>query len=143
MRAGQLELVLWDHMGECVGPPHMRCWQPLVYSHALLEAWGSGTRLLISDIDEYFVLPAANASLAGALQGCTGGSKAMARPKVDFGVKPPRSEFQRYLPGSSAALCWRSPLRGVWRRLLRACCASKQCRVSRRCDVRGFRAASS
>ena len=79
MRAGQLELVLWDHMGECVGPAHMRCWQPLVYSHALLEAWGGGTRLLISDIDEYFVLPTANTSLAGALQGCTGGSKAMAR----------------------------------------------------------------
>ena len=80
VRAGQLELVLWDHMGECKGAPHMRCWQPLVYSHALLEAWGSGTHLLISDIDEYFVLPTGNTSLAGALQGCTGGGKAMARP---------------------------------------------------------------
>ena len=31
VRAGQLELVLWDHLGECEGPPHMRCWQPIVY----------------------------------------------------------------------------------------------------------------
>ena len=80
MRAGQLELVLWDHLGQCMGPKHMRCWQPLVYSHAVLEAWGGSARLLISDIDEYFVLPQANASLAGALELCTGANKAMARP---------------------------------------------------------------
>ena len=35
VRAGQLELVLWDHLGECDGPPHMRCWQPIVYRCAL------------------------------------------------------------------------------------------------------------
>ena len=78
VRAGQLELVLWDHLGECVGPPHMRCWQPIVYSHALLEAWGNGALLLISDIDEYFVLPKRGMTLAGVLEGCTGG-KSMAR----------------------------------------------------------------
>ena len=35
VRGGQLELVLWDHLGECDGPPHMRCWQPIVYRCAL------------------------------------------------------------------------------------------------------------
>ncbi len=81
VRAGQLELVLWDHLGECVGPPHMRCWQPIVYSHAILEAWGSGLHLLISDIDEYFVLPKANTTFAGVLEGnCTNG-RAMVRPR--------------------------------------------------------------
>ena len=78
VRAGQLELVLWDHLGECVGPPHMRCWQPVVYSHALLEAWGGGALLLISDIDEYLVLPKQGMTLAGVLEGCTGG-KSMVR----------------------------------------------------------------
>jgi len=34
VRAGQLEFVLWDHLGECDGPPHMRCWQPIVYRRA-------------------------------------------------------------------------------------------------------------
>ena len=81
LRAGQLEIVLWDFMGECSGPPHMRCWQPIVYSHALLEAWGCNTYLLISDIDEYFVLPVPDTTLAGALEGCTEGGKPMARPK--------------------------------------------------------------
>ena len=80
VRAGQLELVLWDHLGQCKGPKHMRCWQPLVYSHAVLEAWGGGARLLISDIDEYFVLPRVNTSLATSLEFCTGVDKAMARP---------------------------------------------------------------
>ena len=83
VRAGQLELVLWDHLGECVGPPHMRCWQPLVYSHAVLEAWGSGAYLLISDIDEYFVLPKPDTSLEGMMEGCTG-DKAMARPPPGY-----------------------------------------------------------
>ena len=70
VRTGQLEIVLWEHLGECVGPPHMRCWQPLVYSHAILEAWGCNTYLLISDSDEYFVLPKSNSTLAEALS-CT------------------------------------------------------------------------
>ena len=82
LRGGQLELVLWDHLGECVGPPHMRCWQPLVYSHAILEAWGCNTYVLISDIDEYFVLPIDNTTLVGALRDCTEDGKPMARPSV-------------------------------------------------------------
>jgi len=81
IRAGQLELVLWDHLGECVGPPHMRCWQPIVYSHAILEAWGSGLHLLISDIDEYFVLPKANTTFAGVLEGNCTNTRAMVRPR--------------------------------------------------------------
>ena len=78
MRTGQLQLVLWDHLGECKGPPHMRCWQPLVYSHAILEAWGSRQRLLISDIDEYFITPMLNSTLASIIRNC-GYNKSMAR----------------------------------------------------------------
>lgn len=87
VRAGQLELVLWDHLGECVGPPHMRCWQPIVYSHALLEAWGAGALLLMSDIDEYFVLPKPGMTLAGVLEGCTGG-KSMVCPPTSYTLTP-------------------------------------------------------
>ena len=78
VKTGQLEIVLWEHLGECVGPPHMRCWQPLVYSHAVLEAWGCNTYLLISDSDEYFVLPNPQSTLADALS-CTK-NKPMVRP---------------------------------------------------------------
>ena len=80
MRSGQLEIVLWDHLGECDGPPHMRCWQPLVYSHAVLEAWGSSRLLLISDIDEYFVTPMPNTTLASNFRLC-GYNKSMVRPE--------------------------------------------------------------
>ena len=80
IRAGQLELVLWDHLGECVGPPHMRCWQPVVYSHAILEAWGSGLHLLISDIDEYFVLPTNDTTFAAIFEGNCINGKPKARP---------------------------------------------------------------
>ena len=73
IRSGKIELVLWDHLGECEGPPHMRCWQPLVYSHAILEAWGTDVYLLITDIDEFFVLPNRGDSLANAIANCTGG----------------------------------------------------------------------
>ncbi|KAK9822188.1 hypothetical protein WJX81_008625 [Elliptochloris bilobata] len=88
VRAGQLELVLWDHLGECVGPPHMRCWQPIVYSHALLEAWGGGAYLLISDIDEYFVLPKKDTSLAGALKFCTGNKSMVKVERFDVFLSP-------------------------------------------------------
>ena len=67
----------------------MRCWQPLVYSHALLEAWGGGAYLLISDIDEYFVLPKPDTSLAGMMAGNCIGDAAMARP-------PPKGCFRAW-----------------------------------------------
>ena len=70
MRTGLLELVLWDHLGECEGPPHIRCWQPLVYSHAVLEAWDANRLLLVSDIDEYFVSPMVNSTLANHIRTC-------------------------------------------------------------------------
>jgi len=63
-----------------VGPPHMRCWQPIVYSHAVLEAWGSGLHLLISDIDEYFVLPTNDTTFAAVFEGNCINGKPMVRP---------------------------------------------------------------
>ena len=79
VRAGKLQLVLWDHLGECVGPPHMRCWQPIVYSHAILEAWGAGLHLLIADIDEFFVLPINGTTLAGVFEGECLNNRSMVR----------------------------------------------------------------
>jgi len=109
-RSGRLELVLWDHHGECAGPAHMRCWQPLVYSHAVLQAWGSGLRLLMIDIDEYFVLPRADSTLADALRGnCTGGQP-MVRPAAQSSMRstctarPDSSAEARGPAGSSTRL---------------------------------------
>ncbi|KAK9833478.1 hypothetical protein WJX81_008427 [Elliptochloris bilobata] len=74
VRAGQLVLQPWTDLAECAGPPHIKCWQPMLYSHAVLDAWGSGTAyLFIADPDEYLVLPnrAAIASVADLLTWCT------------------------------------------------------------------------
>lgn len=97
MRAGQLELVLWDHLDECVGPPHMRCWQPIVHSHAILEAWGGSAYLLIIDNDEYFALPVPDTTLAGALEGCTEDGKPMARPNISCD-RPARPDPHAWTP---------------------------------------------
>ena len=55
----------------------------------VLEAWGGGARLLISDIDEYFVLPRADTSLGSALEGCTGVASPWRAPP---GSRPSRGE---------------------------------------------------
>ena len=74
VRAGHLVLQLWTDMAECDGPSHIKCWQPMLYSHAILDAWGSGTAYLyIADPDEYLVLPNkdAIASVGDLLQWCS------------------------------------------------------------------------
>jgi hypothetical protein len=115
-RSGRLELVLWDHHGECAGPAHMRCWQPLVYSHAILQAWGSGLRLVMIDIDEYFVLPQANSTLAGALQGnCTGG-----QPMVRPAAHGPAHSRRAARPDSSAEARGGADICGSSKQLLQA-----------------------
>ena len=52
---GALEFVLWDSTSECVG--HLKCMQPLMYSHALLATWGQPVYLSLADHDEYLALP--------------------------------------------------------------------------------------
>jgi len=79
VRAGRLQLRLWDHLGRCAGPAHAQCWRLLVYSHAVLDAWDARAFLLFMDVDEFFVLPKRGASLAGALQRCAG-DRSLARP---------------------------------------------------------------
>ena len=104
VRAGRLELVLWDHLGECEGPPHIRCWQPLLYSHALLEAWGAGHLLLISDIDEYFVSPMVNSTLAGHIQKC-GYNHSMARSRSRPARMHAHTNFAWHMRSSGWAGC--------------------------------------
>ncbi len=74
VRAGHLMLQPWTDLAECAGPPHIKCWQTMVYSHAALDAWGSGTAyLLYADPDEYLVFPnqAAVGSVGDVLRWCT------------------------------------------------------------------------
>ena len=74
VRAGHLVLQPWTDMAECAGPSHIKCWQPMLYSHAILDAWGSGTAYLyIADPDEYLVLPNKDAivSVGDLLQWCS------------------------------------------------------------------------
>ena len=74
VRAGHLVLQPWTDMAECAGPPHIKCWQPMLYSHAILDAWGSGTAyLFVADADEYLVLPNKDAigSVGDVLQWCS------------------------------------------------------------------------
>lgn len=52
---GTLEFVLWDSSAECVG--HLKCMQPLMYSHAILAHWGQPVYLSLADHDEYLALP--------------------------------------------------------------------------------------
>lgn len=47
--------MLWDATSECVG--HLKCMQPLMYSHALLATWGQPVYLSLADHDEYLALP--------------------------------------------------------------------------------------
>lgn len=51
---GKLEFVLWDSTAECVG--HLKCMQPLMYSHAILSWWGQAVYLSLADHDEYLAL---------------------------------------------------------------------------------------
>ncbi len=52
--AGVLEYVLWDSTAECMG--HLKCMQPLMYSHAILSYWGQPVYLSLADHDEYLSL---------------------------------------------------------------------------------------
>lgn len=52
--AGVLEYVLWDSTSECVG--HLKCMQPLMYSHSILAHWGQPVYLSFADHDEYLSL---------------------------------------------------------------------------------------
>lgn len=49
-----LEFVLWDSTAECVG--HLKCMQPLMYSHAILAHWGKPVYMSLADHDEYLSL---------------------------------------------------------------------------------------
>ena len=55
---GTLELVLWEGTAECGKGARLKCWQPVLYSHAILAAWGSDVYLSLADHDEYLALPA-------------------------------------------------------------------------------------
>ena len=56
---GVLEFVLWESTIECGKGARLKCWQPVLYSHAILAAWGTGPNLYYSfaDHDEYLAIP--------------------------------------------------------------------------------------
>jgi hypothetical protein len=56
---GVLEFVLWESTVECGKGARLKCWQPVLYSHAILAAWGTGPNLYYSfaDHDEYLAMP--------------------------------------------------------------------------------------
>ena len=56
---GVLEFVLWESTIECGKGARLKCWQPVLYSHAILAAWGTGPNLYLSfaDHDEYLAIP--------------------------------------------------------------------------------------
>jgi len=55
---GTLEIVLWEGTAECGKGARLKCWQPVLYSHAVLAAWGTDAYLSLADHDEYLALPA-------------------------------------------------------------------------------------
>ena len=55
---GTLQLVLWEGVAECGKGARLKCWQPVLYSHAILAAWGTNAYLSLADHDEYLALPA-------------------------------------------------------------------------------------
>ena len=56
---GVLEFVVWESTIECGKGAHLKCWQPILYSHAILAAWGTRPNLYYSfaDHDEYLAMP--------------------------------------------------------------------------------------
>ena len=58
MAEGHLEFVLWDSTTECTD--HLKCFQPVMYSHAVLVFWGANVYLSMADHDEYLALPNPN-----------------------------------------------------------------------------------
>ena len=56
---GVLELVVWESTVECGKGARLKCWQPVLYSHAILAAWGTRPNLYYSfaDHDEYLAMP--------------------------------------------------------------------------------------
>lgn len=54
---GQLQIVVWDSFPKYDTPGFPTTDQPLQYSHALLENWGRGVRILVADVDEFLVTP--------------------------------------------------------------------------------------
>ena len=44
---GVLEFVLWESTIECGKGARLKCWQPVLYSHAILAAWGTGPNLYL------------------------------------------------------------------------------------------------
>ncbi len=66
--AGRLVLVLWEGTAWCSGPAHIKCWQPVIYSHAILMGWGmANLRLALADHDEYLALPSPSVRSVQAL----------------------------------------------------------------------------
>ena len=55
---GTLQLVLWEGVAECGKGARLKCWQPVLYSHAILAAWGTNAYLSLADHDEYLALSA-------------------------------------------------------------------------------------
>ncbi len=56
---GVLEFVLWESTIECGKGARLKCWQPVLYSHAILAAWGTKPNLYLAfaDHDEYLAIP--------------------------------------------------------------------------------------
>jgi hypothetical protein len=134
VRAGHLVLQPWTDLAECAGPAHMKCWQTMVYSHAALDAWGSGTAyLLYADPDEYLVFPnqAAVGSVGDVLRWCTNdAAQARAPPRVQL-RRPPAP---RPAPVHACACALARAARSTWKPAA-ACRASAHrptCRGPRR-----------
>ncbi|KAK9834817.1 hypothetical protein WJX81_000892 [Elliptochloris bilobata] len=67
VQAGSLVFILWEGTSWCSGPQHIKCWQPVIYSHAILVSWGmSNVYLTMADHDEYLALP--NCAAVGSVQ---------------------------------------------------------------------------
>ena len=77
---GLLEFVLWDGTTECTD--HLKCFQPVMYSHAVLAFWGANVYLSMADHDEYLALP--NPERATSVQDLIGrcfDGQSQARPR--------------------------------------------------------------
>ena len=63
LRAGRLGFITTNEMHHFQFQQISHAWQAVYYSHALLSHWGSPTRLLLTDMDEFLVVPPAIGSL--------------------------------------------------------------------------------
>ena len=74
---GVLDFVLWESTIECGEGTRSKCWQAVMYSHAILAAWGTRPNLYLSfaDHDEYLAIPHPDhfGSVQAIITMCSGG----------------------------------------------------------------------